>query len=254
MSVDTQTRQQGLTEPVSILLPVCNEAEGIESILAELVEVVYRHLPEGSEFIINEGGSKDGTKEILQELNKRWPFIQIEYSEKKQGFAKAAIQLYRKAKCPLLFFTDADGQCIANEFWKMTDLIKDNDFVLGVKKVHYDPFVRRVASFCFNGIARMIFGFKFRDINFGFRLSRKEPLIQVLDKAKHMPTLLNAELTILAYIMKYRLAEVQVHHRPRMYGLSVGLTPNSIPRESMQAFRGLLNLKKDLKAARKNVD
>ena len=54
-----------IPEPVSILAPVCNEAEGIESFVVELVEVVFRYLPKGSEILIEEGGSTDGTKEIL---------------------------------------------------------------------------------------------------------------------------------------------------------------------------------------------
>ncbi|HBA84335.1 MAG TPA: hypothetical protein DCZ95_09605 [Verrucomicrobia bacterium] len=245
-------KSRTLSEPVSILLPVCNEAEGIESIIAEFVEVVYRHVPEGSEFLINEGGSTDGTKEILRELNKRWPFLNIDYKEKKEGFAKAAIQLYRRSSCPLLFFADSDGQCVASEFWKLAGLIQDHDFVLGVKKIHYDPFVRRVASRNFNAISRLLFGFQFRDINFGFRLSRREALLKTLDRAHYMPTLLNAELTILAYCMGYRLCEIQVHHRPRIYGMSRGLVPNSVPSESWRAFKALIGLWREasrLKAA-----
>ena len=74
---DVQKNYASMGEPVSILLPVCNEVEGIESVIAELVEVVYWHLPAGSEFLIEEGGSVDGTKEILKDLKMRWPFLNI---------------------------------------------------------------------------------------------------------------------------------------------------------------------------------
>ena len=241
-----QLAKDTLTEPVSLLMPVCNEVEGIESVLAEMVEVVYRHLPPGSEFLIEEGGSNDGTKELLQVLNGRWPFLKIQYSDKKEGFAKAARKLYENSQCPLVFFLDSDGQCVGSEFWKMAAQIKTSDCVLGVKRVHHDPFLRRVASAGFNGLARLLFSFGFRDINFGFRLGRRDAILLCLRECKHMRTLLNAEMTIRLHSRGYRLTEVEVHHRPRLFGTSRGLDPDSLFKEAWQAYRGLLQTKQEL--------
>lgn len=231
-----------IPEPVSVLMPVCNEVEGLESVLAELIEVVYRYLPQGSEILIEEGGSTDGTRELLEELTVRWPFLNVEYRPTKEGFAHAARSLYRKAKCPFVFFLDSDGQCVASEFWRLAPCIEDSDFVFGVKKIHYDPFLRRCASRVFNGLARLIFSFRYSDINFGFRLCRKDALLKCLDECRIMTTLLNAELAIIAALKGYRIHEVPVHHRPRIYGISRGLVPGSLLRESWCAFWGLLKL------------
>lgn len=241
-----QSVKEALSEPVSILMPVCNEVEGIESVLAEMVEVVFRHLPAGSEFLIEEGGSTDGTKELLRELNQRWPFLDICYSDKKEGFAKAARKLYERSKCPLSFFLDSDGQCVGSEFWKMAAEIHKADCVLGVKRVHHDPLLRRVASMCFNGIARQMFGLPFHDINFGFRLGRRDAILLCLSECKHMRTLLNAEMTIRLSQRGFRLVEVVVHHRPRLFGTSRGLDPDSLFREAWQAYRGLWATKREL--------
>jgi hypothetical protein len=234
-------------EPVSLLLPVCDEVEGIESVLAELVEVVYRHLPEGSEFLIEEGGSRDGTKQLLKELSGRWPFLDIVYKERREGFAAAARSLYRRSRCPWVFFSDSDGQCVASEFWRLAEHADQHDFVLGVKRIRYDPLVRRVTSRVFNRLARSFFAIPSPDINFGFRLARREALLQCLDRCADMPTLLNAEIAIYAHALGYRILPVPVHHRPRIFGLSRGLDPGTLPANSWKAFVGLLRIREKVK-------
>lgn len=234
-------------EPVSILLPVCDEVEGIESVLAELVEVVYRHLPEGSEFLIEEGGSRDGTKKLLAELSERWPFLDIVYKDRREGFAAAARSLYRRARCPWVFFSDSDGQCVASEFWRLAGAAPEFDFVLGVKRIRYDPLVRRITSRVFNRIASAMFDVPSPDINFGFRLARREALLRCLERCADMPTLLNAEVTIYAHVLGYRILPVQVHHRPRIFGLSRGLDPGTVPSNSWKAFAGLLRIRAKVK-------
>lgn len=240
-------RRRELREPVSILLPVCDEVEGIESVLAELVEVVYRHLPPGSEFLIEESGSKDGTKELLKELQQRWPFLDVKYNARREGFGAAARALYRRARCPWTFFSDSDGQCVASEFWKLAEFAEQCDFVLGVKRVRYDPLIRRITSRVFNRIAKTLFGVPGQDINFGFRLARREALLRCLERCEDMPTLLNAEVSIYAHAMGYRLKPVGVHHRPRIFGLSRGLTPGSVPSNSWKAFTGLLRIREKIR-------
>jgi glycosyltransferase involved in cell wall biosynthesis len=246
MPVEVRSRRNLLTDPVSILLPVCDEVEGIESVLAELVEVVYRHLPEGSEFLIEESGSRDGTKELLQDLRQRWPFLDIRFQPKREGFGPAARALYARAKCPWVFFTDSDGQCVASEFWSLAEQAASNDFVLGVKRVRYDPLVRRITSRVFNQIAKTLFSVPGEDINFGFRLARREAVNRCLALCSDLPTLLNAEVSIYAHALGYRIQPVRVHHRPRIFGLSRGLTPGSVPANSWKAFTGLLKIRRKL--------
>jgi dolichol-phosphate mannosyltransferase len=235
-------------EPVSILLPVCDEVEGIESVLAELIETVYRHLPEGSQFLIEESGSKDGTKQLLVDLQHRWPFLDIVFNPKREGFGPAARALYRRATCPWVFFTDSDGQCVASEFWRLAENAGTHDFLLGVKRVRYDPLTRRITSRIFNKIAKLMFSVPGEDINFGFRLARREAVNACLAHCGDMPTLLNAEVTIYANALGYRILPVLVHHRPRIFGLSRGLTPGSVPANSLKAFTGLLRIREKLKS------
>src|SRR3954471_12716653 len=57
-----------ITEPVSVLMPVCNEVAVIESVVREWEADVFRHLPAGSELVFDDGDSRDGTLETLARL------------------------------------------------------------------------------------------------------------------------------------------------------------------------------------------
>src|ERR1035441_4651984 len=108
-----------LHAPVSILMPVCNEAEVLEGVLEEWITEVFQYLPEGSELVIAEATSTDGTREILAAMCEKYAFMRVLYRDTKDGFAAAARLLYSEARCPLVFFTDSDGQYVPAEFWKL---------------------------------------------------------------------------------------------------------------------------------------
>ena len=206
-----------IPEPVQFLRPCAMRQRASSRSWSSCVEVVFRYLPKGSEILIEEGGSTDGSERDLRELNERLPFLQIGYSPHKEGFATAARKLFRRANNPLIFFVHSDGQCVIPEFWKMAAHIGDNDWVISRKNIRRDPLERRILSRTFNWIARKVFGFEYRDINYGFRLCRRDKVLRALDAANHMPTLLNSELLIRAHLAGDLIKEISVHHRPRLY-------------------------------------
>jgi dolichol-phosphate mannosyltransferase len=241
------TGKPTLPHPVSIVMPVSNEADVIEEVIEDWVGEVVRHLPEGSEIYFDEAGSTDGTREILGRLCGKYPFIRVDYHDKRDGFAAAAKRLYANARCPLVFFTDSDGQYVASEFWKVASRLGPHDMVHGAKIGRQDAFMRKVASALFNKLARFHFDIHFSDVNSAFRLVRKEMLDQLLPRLECMPTLLNAELLIRAEMENYSLRQVRIVHRHRKFGNSKGLPPTRFLGEAVKAYRGLLALKKQYK-------
>jgi len=232
-----------LPGPVSILMPVCNEAEVIEQVIEEWANDVFRHLPPESELLFDEAASTDGTREILERLRQKYPYIRVMYNERKDGFAAAARRLYREAKCPFVFFTDSDGQYVPSEFWKLAPHAKRFPFVHGAKIGRQDPLYRRIASFVFNNIARVIFDTTYSDINSAFRLIERDTAVDLMGQCKHMPTLLNAEILLRAEFQGVPVKQVRVLHRARKSGVSKGLPPGSFFSECIKAYRGLFNLR-----------
>lgn len=232
-----------LNDPVSVLMPVCNERDVIESVIEEWVSEVFRYLPDGSEFVFDEAASTDGTRDVLKRMCEKHPFIKVIYNEQMDGFANAARRLYLSARCPLVFFTDSDGQYVAAEFWKLAPFIGEYSMIHGAKIGRQDTFFRKAASAIFNRIARFVFDVNYSDINSAFRLMRRELVQDLVPQLNCMPTLLNAELLIRAELENYKIHQVHVVHRKREFGVSRGLPPLRFVGESIKAYRGLLRLK-----------
>jgi glycosyltransferase involved in cell wall biosynthesis len=233
-----------LDEPVSVLMPVCNEADVIESVLDEWDTAVMSHCPEGSELLLDDGDSKDGTLEILRSREKRYPYLRVLRS-KREGFAAAARRLYQEAACPLVFFTDSDGQYVADDFWRIAAATGRADVVHGYKAARKDSLVRVGASYCFNALARRAFGLPYHDINSAFRLMSRRAVMDVLPEMGSLRTLFNAELFLRMVARGLTVEEIGVRHRPRTSGTSRGLPPRRFLAECCQAFRGLGALRRE---------
>jgi glycosyltransferase involved in cell wall biosynthesis len=232
-----------ISAAVSVLMPVCNEAEVIEDVIEEWVRDVFQYLPPESEFLIDEAASKDGTREILHRLCEKYPFIRVNYREQKDGFANATRRLYAAAKCPLVFFTDSDGQYVAADFWKLAKHIDRYDVVHGAKLGRKDALPRRLCSMMFNKLASFLFEIHYLDINSAFRLMKLSVIRDLLGDLTIMPTLINAEFLLRCELKDYDIRQVHIRHRERKCGLSRGLPLHRYPWEAFRAGVALFELK-----------
>jgi glycosyltransferase involved in cell wall biosynthesis len=232
-----------LSAPVSILMPVCNEVDVIAYVIQEWVDEVCRFLPEGSEFILEDGNSSDGTTAIIRKFAEKYPYIRLIVNPARDGFSAAARRLYQQAKCPLIFFTDSDGQYVARDFWKLAHHIDSYDLIHGSKTGRKDPAFRRYASAVFNKLSWFIFGIPYLDINSAFRLMKAEVIHRTLPETNCMPTLLNAELILRAELENFDIKQVYVLHRFRRFGVSRGLPSYRFAWDSFLALRGLFKIR-----------
>lgn len=237
-----------LTEPVSVLMPVCDEADVIMDVLEEWATEVFRFLPEGSELVFDDC-STDATTELILDSREQYPFIRLDRSAR-DGFFASAVRLYGRAECPLVFFTDSDGQYVPEDFWKVAEHIADHDMVHGAKTSRQDPLYRLGSSAGFNGLVRAFFRSNAEDVNSAFRLIRREMLEDVLPDIHRLGLLPNAEMYIRAEKLGYRIKNVQVRHRPRKYGKSRGVPRRSFVVECWRAFKGLFALRADVNRGR----
>ena len=238
----TKVEKLSVPDPVSILMPVYNEAEVLENVVEEWITDVIQFLPEGSELLIADGASTDGTRDILKRLSLKHSFIRVIYRDSKEGFGAAARVLYREARCPWIFFTDSDGQYVPAEFWKLVPFMGQFPFIHGAKVGRQDPLFRKVASAVFNRIARLLFDVHCDDINSAFRIMRAELVKELLPQLTCMQNFLNTELLIRANLHNYPIKQVDVMHRSRD-GESRSLPARRVLKEGLAAYRGLWELR-----------
>src|SRR5688572_26239522 len=106
-----------LKDPLlSVVMPVYNEREPIEGMIARVLAVPIR-----LELIVVDDGSRDGTTEILRELQKKQAFKLI---HKENGGKGSALQRgFQEVKGDLVVIQDADTEYSPEEFPELIELI-----------------------------------------------------------------------------------------------------------------------------------
>lgn len=117
---------------VSVITTVKNEKQSIRKLILSLVYQTYKP----TEIIIVDGGSTDGTWEIIQKLRKKYPKIIKPY--KKPGFNISMGRNFAIEKAKSSLIASIDGGCYADKKW-LENLVKRwietrGDVIAGVFK------------------------------------------------------------------------------------------------------------------------
>ncbi len=87
-----------LGQPISILLPVCNEAEVIDDVLQDWLKILEL-LPRGSCLEFEDANSKDGTVEKLTYYSSKYPQeVIVKFRPDRDGFSRALARLLVEVK------------------------------------------------------------------------------------------------------------------------------------------------------------
>ena len=232
-------------EPISVILNVYNEADTIEREVREIHTEIVSKLP-GSELIVAEDGSTDGTKEILARLVAELGVIHSTAAERK-GYAKAFRDAVALAKNPYVFFSDTGGKQDFTEFWKLYEHRGPYGIVSGLRSGRKDQLYRRLMTWTYNFSLRLYFGVNLRDADAGFRLYQTRLLRKIANEPWINKYLISSELALRAIYSGYEVKEVPVRYRQRA-GESRGLPLNKIPKAIVSVLGNFVRLKKTLKA------
>ncbi len=227
-------------QSVSIVTPVHNECEVIEGVIRSVYTDILAKLSD-FEFIVAEDGSSDGTREILQKLQKEIP-MKLVCSRERKGYAKALRDALSLCTKEIVFFFDSDGQHKVSDFWKLLPFINDFDVVTGYKCPRHDEKFRLFISRVMNSLIFFMFGCFFRDINSGFKLFRRPALRLLLQKYDGL-NFISTELLIKAFSLKMQIAEVPVLHYRRQFGESRGLPIAKVPLKAIGLLFDLIRMR-----------
>ncbi|MBI5401594.1 glycosyltransferase family 2 protein [Candidatus Wolfebacteria bacterium] len=215
------------SEPVSVVINVYNEAETIEAEIREIYEQIVSRIP-GSEFIIAEDGSTDGTKEIIGRLVREIGIIHSTGLERK-GYIKALCDAFALAKNPYIFFSDTGHKHDPADFWQLYLYRKLNGLVVGLKTDRSDQLYRRLLTWGYNQLLSLYFGVKVKDADSGFRLYGKEVVKKIFNEKWINKDLVASEIVLRVIFSGFLFREVPVSYRQRI-GESRGLPLKKIPR------------------------
>lgn len=227
-------------DPVSVVINVYNEAATIEKEIRAIHAAIIPRLP-GSEFIVAEDGSRDGTKQIIRRLVEELNVIHSTSTERK-GYARALRDAFCLAKCPYVFFSDTGDKHDPEEFWKLYPFRKEHGLVIGVKTGRTDQWYRRLLTWGYNRILSMYFGVNLHDADCGFRLYSRDAVEKVFNEEWLNKDLIASEIALRVVGSGFAIKEVPISYRQRQ-GESRGLPARKIPGVIVRVLRNFPRLR-----------
>jgi glycosyltransferase involved in cell wall biosynthesis len=202
-----------------VFFPAYNDAPSLPALIGRTFSVLQGLVPEFEVIVVNDG-SYDHTAEVLEELQERHgPRLVVVTHEKNRGYGGALRSGLSAAKYDFVFYTDGDGQYDVGEITNLLAQMKrDVGLVNGYKLQRNDPRHRIWIGNVYNRFARVLFGIRLQDVDCDFRLIRRS-LLEDMHLVSTSGTIC-VELVRKIEMSGCKVAEVGVHHYPRMHGRS----------------------------------
>jgi dolichol-phosphate mannosyltransferase len=207
-----------MTVEISVVVPVCNEAENVEPLVREIHAALAAR---DYEMVFVDDGSTDATADILKRLKGELPTLRVLRHSFRSGQSAAVASGVRAARGPWIATLDGDGQ---NDPADIPRLIAERDaaanrgvalFMGNRKASRKDSAFRKLQSAIANGVRSSLLGDGTPDTGCGIKLFSRELFLE-LPRFDHMHRFLPA----LFQRHGARVVSVPVSHRPRLRGTS----------------------------------
>lgn len=236
-----------------IVMPAYNEEETIENVIKDWYPVLEL-ADDNSRLVIADNNSKDSTYDILKNLQKKYPKLDVIKNPIK-GHGPTVIKLYKYAienKADYIFQTDSDGQTDPKEFPKFWKQRKTFDAVLGNRVVRGDGKSRKFIekTLCF--ILKIIFGVKLKDANAPYRLMNTSIVNKYVHKFNEDYNLPNVMLSTYFKYYNEKMNYETITFKPRQGGVN-SINIKKIIKIGWKALSDFKKFKKDMKMEKKKT-
>ncbi|MBN1440854.1 MAG: glycosyltransferase family 2 protein [Anaerolineales bacterium] len=220
---------------ISAVLPAMNDGGTIASMVLA-ARAALRRTASDYEIIVVDNGSRDYSGAVLAELASLLPELRVLSHEESLGYGGALRAGFSAASKEWIFYTDSDAQYDPLELGRLAEAAEGVDAVNGYKIARQDPWYRTLLGRTYHHTARLLFGFRLRDVDCDFRLFRRALLAAV--PLESTTGTIGLELVKRFQDAGYRFAEVPVSHYYRRFGDSQFFRPARLWRTA-KAFAAL---------------
>lgn len=210
-----QSSQSVGLHAISIVAPVYNEDENLRPLVAE-VDAALADSGIEYEIILVDDGSKDDSLAVIRELAVENPRVRYLAFAANCGQSAAFTAGFRSARNPWVVTMDSDLQNDPADIPRMLEMLDQGyDMVIGWRIKRRDSFMKRIASKVGNAVRNRLTRETVRDTGCSLKVMRAE-----MARCLPMFTGMHRFLPTLMKMQGARVAETQVNHRPRGYGVS----------------------------------
>jgi len=232
---------------LTIVIPARNEVGRIGPTL----DVYLAHFdPATTELLVVINNSDDGTLELIQNYEAKYPALRHLDFPGAIGKGGAVHKGFAAARGRLIGFVDADGATPPGAFAELQQALQADAELDGVIASRWmdasqvltpQPLSRRVASRLFNLAVRVLFRLPFRDTQCGAKLFRAAALRPLLPKLENTGWLFDIELLLVLRSAGHRLLELPTTWRD-VEGSRFSMGSNLVP-----VLRDMLALRRRLR-------
>jgi glycosyltransferase involved in cell wall biosynthesis len=233
----------GKISELSVFLPTFNESETIEEVVVKTRAVLQKVATKWEIIIVNDG-STDGTRKIIEKLQKEDEKIRVINHEENRGYGASFKSGLYASKYKWIAFTDSDGQFDFGEIKNFLAKQKETnaDLVIGYYKKRQVSKLKIITSKIWELSILLLFGLKVHDIDCGFKLISKNVADKIPALESERGAFISSEFLIKAKRAGFKIVEIPVTHYPRLKGMGTGRKLNVI----IKSFIDLLRLWKKL--------
>lgn len=200
---------------VSFFCPAYHDEEN----LPKLIPVVFDFLSRASkkfEITIIEDGSPDKTGEVAEDLARQYPNIRVIHHPLNMGYGATLKDGFHNARYEYVMYTDGDNQYDVREFEPYLHLLQTHDILSGYAKSKVITTRRKIQSFVYNLIIKLLFFVNIRDIDCAMKIYNRKVLDAI--NIKSSSAFIDAEMLIKARKEGFKIAQFPVTQYPRLSG------------------------------------
>lgn len=230
---------------ISVVVPVFNEQESLETLHGEIVAVAQEANLD-VEIVFIEDGSTDASWEVITQLAAAHPQTQGIRFRRNFGKAAALAAGFRASRGDIIITMDGDLQDDPREIPRFLEALEHGpdlsrpkhpigklDLVSGWKRTRHDPWHKVGPSRVFNRLVGALTGVHLHDHNCGMKAYRAEVVREIRLYGEF-----HRFVPVLAAARGFRVGEIPINHRARKFGSSkYGL------RRFIKGFLDLLTVK-----------
>jgi len=221
----TSTRGPGPLAKLSVFFPMWNEEEYIERAVTAASETCRELVDAGQvldyEVIVVDDASTDRTPQIADALVAADPHVRVVHHPVNRKLGGSMRSGFDAATGDVVLYTDADLPFEMRELVRALRVLQtyEVDIVSAYRLDRTGEGPRRaVYSFLYNALVRTMFGTQVRDVNFAFKLVRREVLDHV--ELRSEGSFIDAELLVRAQKAGFQVLQIGVDYFPRTRGVS----------------------------------
>lgn len=234
---------------VSLVIPMYNEEETIEHAIA-CAERSLEALGFDYEILIVNDASVDASPALVRRAGERNPRVRLLEHEVNRKLGATLKTGFAAASKDLVLYMDADLPFDPHEIGRAVRALEVTraDVIAGYRYDRTTEGLRRaLLSYLYNSLIGLLFGWPHRDINFSFKLLRREVLEAI--ELRSDGSLIDAELIVKAKNLGFVIQQLGLDYFPRTRGVSTLSSPKVI----LKIFRELFRLYPEMRRPRRRV-